>query len=123
MDIVQRGIPGLAEFDSSRISFQKEVPGQPSSNWAIILDEAWDHFGDSPPSTLKIVVADEPGDKELRKLSESPNFKGHRADFYSGSRHHTQICLFVTALLGLVGLIVFGIIYLGNRSSSRNLPM
>ena len=65
---MQRGIPGLAEFDSSRISFQKEVPGHPSSHWAIILDEAWEHFGDSPPATLKVVVADEPGDKELREL-------------------------------------------------------
>jgi hypothetical protein len=77
---VQRGIPGLAEFDSSRISFQKEVPGQPGSHWAIILDEAWDHFRDDPPSTLKIVVADEPGDKELRELLYCPNSKSSPAN-------------------------------------------
>jgi hypothetical protein len=120
---VQRGIPGLAEFDSSRISFQKEVPGQPGSHWAIILDEAWEHFGDSPPSTLKVVVADEPGDKELRELSQLPNLTGRRADFYSGSKHHTELCLFITALLGVVALIVFGILYLANRMSSRKPPM
>ena len=66
---MQRGIPGLAEFDPSRISFQKEVAGQQPTQWAIILDEAWDHFYENPPSTLKVVVADEPGDKELRELS------------------------------------------------------
>jgi hypothetical protein len=66
---VQRGIPGLAQFDASRIYFQAEVAGQPSSVWAIILDEAWDHLGDNPPSTLNIAVADEQGDRELRKLS------------------------------------------------------
>jgi hypothetical protein len=113
----------LAEFDSSRISFQKEVPGQPSSHWAIILDEAWDHFGDDPPTTLKVVVADEPGDKELRELSQLPNLTSRRADFYAGSKHHTELCLFITALLGIVALIVFGILYLANRMSARKPPM
>lgn len=69
IEIVQRGIPGLAEFDPSRISFQKhvEVKGTTAGRWATILDEAWDQFSENPPSTLMVVVADEPGDKELRE--------------------------------------------------------
>jgi len=78
---VQRGIPGLAQFDASRIFFQAEVAGQPSSVWAIILDEAWDHLGDNPPSTLNIAVADEQGDRELRELSYRPDSTSSPADF------------------------------------------
>ena len=57
--IVQKGFPELAEFDEDRISF---LNGQD----AIIFDEAWDHFGPSPPKMLKIVVSDTPADKAKR---------------------------------------------------------
>ena len=67
IEIVQRGIPGLADFDPARISFQKKVEAQPTAHWASILDGAWEHFGNNPPSTLKVVVADLPGDKQLRE--------------------------------------------------------
>jgi hypothetical protein len=62
IQIVQKGFPELAEFDEERISFK-------NGDGAIIFDEAWDHFGSSPPEKLRIVVADAPGDKAKRKAT------------------------------------------------------
>ena len=50
----------MAEYDEDRISFK-------NGDDAIIFDEAWEHFGSSPPEKLKIVVADGPGEKEKRE--------------------------------------------------------
>jgi hypothetical protein len=60
IQIVQKGFPDLAEFDEDRISF---LNGED----AVIFDEAWEHFGSSPPEKLKIIVSDAPGEKEKRK--------------------------------------------------------
>lgn len=60
----------MAEFDASRISFKKKVEAEPLPHWAVILDEAWNHFGNNPPAIIQVVVADEPGDKKLRKSSD-----------------------------------------------------
>lgn len=58
VEIVQRGFPDLAEYDEDRISFK--------DGGAVILEEAWEHFGSNPPAKLKIIVEDGPGDKEKR---------------------------------------------------------
>jgi hypothetical protein len=54
-------------LDPTRISFQKIVKAEPWDHWASILDEAWEHFGNDAPPMLSVVVADLPGDKELRE--------------------------------------------------------
>jgi hypothetical protein len=63
IQIVQKGFPELAEFDEERITFL-------NGDGAIIFDEAWDHFGSSPPEKLRIVVADAPGEKEKRESTQ-----------------------------------------------------
>jgi hypothetical protein len=63
IQIVQKGFPELAEFDEERITFQ-------NGDGAIIFDEAWEHFGSSPPEMLRIVVADAPGEWEKRKSTQ-----------------------------------------------------
>jgi hypothetical protein len=50
----------LAEYDEDRISFK-------NGEDAIIFDEAWESFDANPPSTLKVIVVDAPGEAERRK--------------------------------------------------------
>lgn len=35
--------------------------------WALVMDEAWPTFQNSPPSHLVVQIQDEPGDAELRE--------------------------------------------------------
>jgi len=47
---------------------------------AVIFEEAWDHFGSSPPEKLKIIVADAPGEKEKRKTTQLLEMRSNQAD-------------------------------------------
>jgi len=73
IQIVQKGFPELAEFDEERISFL-------NGDDAVIFEEAWDHFGSSPPEKLKIIVADAPGEKEKRKTTQLLEMRPNQAD-------------------------------------------
>jgi hypothetical protein len=38
-----------------------------NDRWAVLMDEAWSRFGDSPPSRLKVQISDLPGEAEERE--------------------------------------------------------
>jgi hypothetical protein len=69
IDIVQRGVLGLAGFSPSRNLFRKDI-SIIGPSWATVLDEAWEDFSDTPPTALSVVVTDGPGDKDLRVWSK-----------------------------------------------------
>jgi hypothetical protein len=47
--------------------------GEMDEHWATVLDEAWEELANNPPSIIKVVLADGPGDSQQRK-SISPPF-------------------------------------------------
>jgi hypothetical protein len=94
IQIVQKGFPELAEFEEKRITFL-------NGDGAIIFEEAWEHFGSSPPEKLKIVVTDAPGEKKKRELVQ------HRRGIMlinSGERRDNIICGSVTGVI----ILLFG---------------
>jgi hypothetical protein len=52
IDIVQRGVLGLAGFSPSRTLFQKDIVFI-GPRWTTVLDEAWEDFSDDAPSIWK----------------------------------------------------------------------
>ena len=68
IDIVQRGVLGLAGLSPSRTLFQKDIAFIGPS-WATVLDEAWEDFSDNPPTASSVVVTDGPEDKDIRVFS------------------------------------------------------
>ncbi|WVR03018.1 hypothetical protein IAU60_000007 [Kwoniella sp. DSM 27419] len=72
VEIVQRGLPVLAEYSPDRIEFlspvELDAEGRvKDGRWGKILDETWPTFKHNPPTRLRIQVADLPGDEQRRE--------------------------------------------------------
>ena len=71
MEIVQRGFAVLARYPPEKIEFLSSIASTTGLKvddlWAIVMDEAWPTFQNSPPSHLVVQIQDEAGDAEQRE--------------------------------------------------------
>jgi hypothetical protein len=54
--------------------------GEIDEHWATVLDETWDNFINNPPSSVRVMVSDGPGDRQQRKSAYSWHLNGSLID-------------------------------------------